>query len=166
MSIFITGTFPAKRLQRGMTLTARQEKPPEGRLLGIDMGSKTLGLALFTPHADMVTPLKTIKRAKWADDLKALDDIMLEYRVAGIVVGYPLESDGTEGRRCQSVRGFVRNLQDAFPGMWVGLHDERYSTQAAEEALLALDASRETRRAVGDAVAAQFILQGFIDGQG
>lgn len=129
------------------------------------MGTKTLGLALYTPHADMVNPLETVRRSKWAEDVAALAGLVKEYDVVGFVVGYPLEADGREGKRCQAVRGFVRNLEDAFPGMWIGLQDERYSTQAAEEALLALDASRQTRRAVGDAVAAQFILQGFLDGQ-
>lgn len=146
-----------------MGQTTSQENQTPGRILGIDMGAKTLGLALYTPHADMVSPLQTIKRAKWADDLAALKAVVEDYAVDGFVVGYPLEADGREGPRCQAVRGFVRNLEAAFPQHWIALHDERYSSQAAEEALLALDASRATRRAVGDAVAAQFILQSFIE---
>lgn len=133
------------------------------RLLAIDVGSKTLGLALYTPAADLVTPLETVKRGKWADDAAALRQTVAEYAIEAFIVGYPLETDGTEGKRCQSVRAFIRNLENERLVRDIIRQDERYSSAAAEEALLAIDASRETRRAVNDAVAAQFILQGFLE---
>ncbi len=140
------------------------ETRPAGRLLAIDMGTKTLGLALYTPAADLVSPLHTIKRGAWAEDLAALKSVMAEYDIEGLVVGYPLEMNGKEGARCQSVRAFVRNLRAGGIMLPLALHDERFSSAAAEEALLALDASRNTRRAVSDAVAAQVILESYVDG--
>lgn len=133
------------------------------RLLGIDVGSKTLGLALYTAAAGIVTPLKTIRRGKLQDDLEDLAALITDYGVDALVVGYPLEADGKEGARCQSVRAFVRDLERAVPHALIILHDERYSSAAAEEALLAINSKRKTCRAVSDAVAAQFILQSYLD---
>lgn len=132
------------------------------RILAIDVGKKSLGLALYTAVADTVTPLHTIKRGKWADDLAALLHVIDQYGVGLIVIGYPLEADGHEGPRCQSVRGFTRMLEKEDVPQIV-FQDERYSSKVADEALVALDASRKTRRAVNDAVAAQLILQAYLD---
>lgn len=133
------------------------------RLLAIDVGKKTLGLALYTAEADIVTPLETIKRAAWTADMSILRQVVEDYNVSSIVIGYPLETDGTEGKRCQSVRAFGRMLEAENMVETIAYHDERYSTAAAEDALLAIDASRKTRRAMGDAVAAQFILGSYLD---
>lgn len=133
------------------------------RLLAIDMGQKTLGLALYTPVADLVTPLGTLRRGVWADDVAALRKITDEYTVEAFVIGYPLETDGAEGKRCQSVRAFVRNLERAGFDQEVIYQDERYSTAIAEEVMIGMDASRLKRRAVGDSLAAQVIMERYLE---
>lgn len=133
------------------------------RILAIDVGKKTLGLAMYTAVGDIVTPLETVKRTKWDVDMAHLRGVVDEYGITYIVIGYPLEADGTEGPRCQAVRAFGRMLERENLVDAIDYQDERYSTKAAEDALLALDASRNTRRAVGDAVAAQMILQAYLD---
>ncbi len=133
------------------------------RILAIDIGKKSLGLALYTPAGDIVTPLHTIKRTNWINDVAGLRAVVEEFEVGLIVLGYPLEADGKEGPRCQAVRAFGRMLEKEELAREIVYQDERYSSQAAEDALLALDASRKTRRAVNDAVAAQYILETYRD---
>lgn len=127
------------------------------------MGQKTLGTALYTPIADLVTPLTTIKRGAWTADVAALRMLVNEYDVEAFIIGYPLETDGREGPRCQSVRGFVRNLERAGFDQDMIYQDERYSTALAEDVLVGMDASRLKRRAIGDSIAAQIILERYLE---
>ncbi len=133
------------------------------RLLAIDVGKKTLGLALYSPQTNVITPIETIKRTKMHNDINTLKFIMNEFAVAELVIGYPLEQDGSEGRRCQATRAFVREMEQGGITRPYHYQDERYSTQIAEEAMINdLDSSRKTRRRVGDAIAAQVILESYL----
>ncbi len=132
------------------------------RLLGLDVGSKTVGLALSDVTLQIATPLETIRRTKFTADAARLLQIAAEQGAGGLVVGLPVNLDGTEGPRAQSTRAFVRNLgqiSDIPAAFW----DERLSTQAAERALLEADASRKRRAEVIDKMAAAYILQGALD---
>jgi len=140
----------ATRLQRGQ------------RLLGLDLGTKTIGLALSDIEFRIATAMKTLKRTKFREDAAALVKIAGEHQIAALVLGLPLNMDGSEGPRAQATRAFVRNLAPILP-LPVIYWDERLSTVAAERALIAADMSRVKRGAVIDATAAAFILQGALD---
>jgi putative holliday junction resolvase len=132
------------------------------RLLGLDVGTKTIGLALSDVMRQIATPLETIRRTKFKADAERLFAIAKEQGVGGLVVGLPVNLDGTEGPRAQSTRAFVRNLgplTDLPATFW----DERLSTAAAERALFEADASRKRRAEVIDKMAAAYILQGALD---
>ena len=132
------------------------------RLLGLDVGSKTVGLALSDVSRSIATPFDTIRRGKFAADAKALFAIVDQQGAGGLVLGLPLSMDGTEGPRCQSVRQFAANLlsvRDIPLAFW----DERLSTAAVTRTLLEADASRAKRAEVVDKMAAAYILQGFLD---
>ncbi len=132
------------------------------RLLGIDLGTKTIGLALSDVGRSLATPLRTIARTKFTQDAIEIFDTVREFQVAGLVVGLPLNMDGTEGARVQSTRAFVRNLMN-LENVAVAFWDERLSTAAVERQLIAQDVSRKKRAAVIDQMAAAYILQGVLD---
>ena len=136
--------------------------PDHARLLGLDLGTKTIGLALSDVERQIATPLETIKRVKFGPDAAHLLKIAGHHQVAGLVVGLPLNMDGTEGPRVQSTRAFVRNLVPLTP-LPIVFWDERMSTLAVTRTLLFADASRAKRAAVVDKMAAAYILQGALD---
>lgn len=130
------------------------------RLMGLDIGTKTIGLALSDVERRLASPLDTIRRTRFTEDAASLLERAAEFRVAALVVGLPLNMDGSEGPRAQSTRAFVRNLPDSVV---VSYWDERLSTAAVERELIAQDASRQKRAAVIDRMAAAYILQGALD---
>lgn len=136
--------------------------------MGLDIGTKTIGLALSDPGQGMATPLKKINRVKFTKDILQLQIVIREYEVGGYVIGYPLNMDGSVGPRCQSVRHFAEEMLNhprifgADP--WIALWDERLSTAAVNDFLVeSVDMSRTKRKQVVDALAAQVILQGALD---
>ena len=135
--------------------------PSGGALAGLDVGTKTIGLALCDAGWSFAGPAETIRRTKFTKDLAALAAFVAKHRVAGLVVGLPLNMDGSDSPRTQSVRAFARNL--APLGLPILLWDERWSTQAVERAMIDADVSRARRAEVVDALAAAHILQGAID---
>lgn len=140
----------------------RAALPPMAALAGLDLGEKTIGVAVSDLTWSVATPLETIRRKKFTLDAKALQDILDARQIGGIVLGLPRNMDGSEGPRCQSTRAFARNflrLRDIPVTFW----DERLSTVAAERALLEADTSRKRRAEVIDHVAASYILQGVLD---
>jgi putative Holliday junction resolvase len=136
--------------------------PRQGRLIGIDVGSKTLGLALSDITRKIASALVTLRRSRLAADLRRLMDLAAEHGVCGLVVGLPLNMDGSEGPRAQATRAFVRPLSK-LTALPILCWDERLSTAAAERVLLDADASRRRRAAVVDKVAATVILQSALD---
>ena len=129
---------------------------------GLDLGTKTIGVAVSDRSLSIATALDTVRRKKFGLDVTRLQEILADHPVAGFVLGLPVNMDGTEGPRAQSTRAFARNLVTRIP-LPVLLWDERLSTVAAERALIAADASRARRAEVIDKMAAAFILQGAID---
>ncbi len=136
--------------------------PGNRALMGLDLGTKTIGVAVSDRLRNVATPLETIKRRKFGLDAAALLAIAAERELAGIVLGLPMNMDGSEGPRCQSTRAFARNLS-ALTDLPIVYWDERLSTVAAERALLEADTSRKRRAQVIDHVAAGYILQGALD---
>jgi putative Holliday junction resolvase len=132
------------------------------RLLGLDLGEKTIGLALSDTSLTVATPLKTLKRGKFTPDAGALDAIIAEQGVGGLVIGLPLNMDGSDGPSAQSARAFARNFAARSP-LPIALVDERLSTAAVTRTLIAADASRARRRELVDKMAAAYILQNAID---
>jgi len=135
--------------------------PNGGRLAGLDVGTKTIGVALCDAGWSFASPGKTILRKKFSVDLEALKALIAAQSVVGLVVGLPLSMDGSDSPRTQSTRAFARNL--APLGLPVLLWDERWSTAAVERAMIAADVSRAKRAERVDSAAAAFILQGAID---
>ena len=136
--------------------------PSKAAILGLDVGTKTVGLAISDITRTVATPLRTLRRTKFLADASALLALAAERDVRGFVIGLPVNFNGTEGPRAQSCRAFARNL-GALTALPITFWDERLSTAAAERALLEADASRRRRAEVIDAVAAGFILQGALD---
>lgn len=136
--------------------------PDHARLLGLDLGTKTIGLALSDLERQIATPLETIRRVKFTLDAAALLKIAASHGVAGLVIGLPLNMDGSEGPRVQSTRAFVRNLS-GLTDLPMVFWDERMSTLAVTRTLLSADTSRAKRAAVVDKMAAAYILQGALD---
>ncbi|MDR5652990.1 Holliday junction resolvase RuvX [Ruixingdingia sedimenti] len=136
--------------------------PPVGALFGLDLGDKTIGVAVSDPFRRIASPLLTIRRVKFTQDAAALMALVAERAGAGIVLGLPLNMDGSAGPRVQSTQAFARNLARLTP-LPIGFWDERLSTVAAERALLEADTSRRRRAQVVDHVAAGYILQGCLD---
>lgn len=139
---------------------------PAGRgLIGLDLGTKTIGVAVSDRVLFSATALETIKRVKFTQDAARLAEIVAGREIGGIVLGLPANMDGSEGPRAQSTRAFARNLSrlPAFEGVPIAYWDERLSTVAAQRALLEADTSRKRRAEVIDAVAAGYILQGALD---
>jgi len=135
--------------------------PSGGKLAGLDVGSKTIGLAICDAGWHFAGPAETIRRTKFTQDLKALEIFISRENIVGLVVGLPLNMDGSDGPRTQSVRAFARNLSQLDMPML--LWDERWSTQAVERAMISADVSRARRAEKVDALAAAHILQGAID---
>ncbi len=136
--------------------------PPRGAVFGLDVGTKTVGVATSDVTRTVATAIRTIRRKKFSVDAAELLAMAAERDVAGFIVGLPVNLNGTEGPRAQSCRAFARNLGALTP-LPVALWDERLSTAAAERVLLEADASRRRRAEVIDAVAAAYILQGALD---
>jgi putative Holliday junction resolvase len=144
-------------------LTLEELKIPAGnRLLGLDLGEKTIGLALSDTLLSIATPMLTLKRGKFAADAAQLDIIISAQVVGGLVVGLPLNMDGSDGPSAQSARAFARNWAARSP-LPVLMQDERLSTSAVTRTLLEADASRRRRSEVIDKMAAAYILQGALD---
>jgi len=134
----------------------------EERLLGLDVGTKTVGLALSDVMRQIATPLETIRRTKFKADALRLLALAKEHGAGGLVIGLPINLDGTEGPRAQSTRAFARNLAQ-LTELPMTFWDERLSTAAAERALLEADASRKRRAELIDKMAAAYVLQGALD---
>ena len=132
------------------------------RLMGADLGTKTIGLALSDVERRLASPLETIQRRKFTLDCERLLALVAQYEVAALVVGLPLNMDGSEGPHAQATRAFVRNLARATP-LPILFWDERMSTAAVTRELIAQDASRAKRALVVDRMAAAYILQGALD---
>ncbi|MEM6895912.1 MAG: Holliday junction resolvase RuvX [Pseudomonadota bacterium] len=131
-------------------------------IVGLDLGTHTIGVALSDRLLGVATPLETIRRKKFTADAEALLALLAAREAAGIVLGLPRNMDGTEGPRCQATRAFARNLS-AKTALPITFWDERLSTVAAERALLEADTTRKRRAQVIDHVAAAYILQGALD---
>jgi putative Holliday junction resolvase len=136
--------------------------PPHRAIAGLDLGDKTIGVAVSDRLRSVATPLVTIRRVKFTQDAARLFEIVADRELAGLVLGLPRNMDGSEGPRCQSTRAFARNLEKLTP-LPITFWDERLSTVAAERALLEADTSRKRRAEVIDHVAAGYILQGVLD---
>ena len=136
--------------------------PPSSRLIGLDLGTKTIGLALSDLGRGIATPMETIRRKKFTLDAEQLLKICAEQKVGGIVLGLPLNMDGSEGPRVQATRAFTRNLAQKTE-LPITYWDERLSTAAVTRTLLEADSSRARRAEVVDKMAAAYILQGFLD---
>ncbi|WP_299748240.1 Holliday junction resolvase RuvX [uncultured Tateyamaria sp.] len=136
--------------------------PPTQALMGLDLGDKTIGVAVSDTFWSVATPLETVRRKKFGVDAARLQTLMAERNVGGLVLGLPRNMDGTEGPRCQSTRAFARNFERLWDGP-ITFWDERLSTVAAEKALLEADTTRKRRAEVIDHVAAGYILQGLLD---
>ena len=140
---------------------------PRGRLLGLDVGQKTIGFALADTESRVATPLGTLRRTKFTQDVIYISKLVKEYEIKGFILGYPLNMDGSEGPRCQSIRNFAEELLKQ-PGMpqWAALWDERLSTAAVEQFVdnfTNLKQRKAKERGIIDKLAAQHILQGALD---
>ncbi|MEO0400958.1 MAG: Holliday junction resolvase RuvX [Pseudomonadota bacterium] len=136
--------------------------PPMRALMGLDLGDKTIGVAVSDTFWSVATPLETVRRKKFGLDAARLQTLITERSVGGVVLGLPRNMDGSEGPRCQSTRAFARNFEKLWDGP-ITFWDERLSTVAAEKALLEADTTRKRRAEVIDHVAAGYILQGLLD---
>ncbi len=136
--------------------------PPRARLIGVDLGTKTIGLALSDVERRIATPLSTIERKKFTADAQQLIAQIARFEAFALVVGLPLNMDGGEGPRAQATRAFLRNFS-AISATPFALWDERLSTAAVNRALIEQDVSRARRAAVVDRLAAAYILQGALD---
>jgi putative Holliday junction resolvase len=145
-----------------MLLEAAALMPERGSLIGLDLGTKTIGVAVSDPDRKLAAPVVTIARARFASDAERLLKLAEERRVVGFVLGLPLNMDGSEGPRAQATRAFARNLAK-LTALPIALWDERLSTAAVERVLIEADASRRKRKAVIDQHAAAYILQGALD---
>jgi putative Holliday junction resolvase len=135
---------------------------PEARLLGLDVGTKTIGLALSDVTRSIATPYHTVRRTKFTEDAKVIQEAVKEHQVGALVIGLPINLDGSEGPRAQSTRAFARNLAARIEVPMV-FWDERLSTAAVERHLIEAGASRKRRAQVIDRMAAAYILQGALD---
>ena len=140
----------------------RSALEPRARLIGLDLGEKTIGIALSDPQLTVASPLTTRRKSKFTDDFAALIALMAEHHAGGLVIGLPLNMNGTEGPSAQSARAFARNFasRSALP---VLLWDERLSTAAVTRALISTDTSRKRRAVLVDKLAAAYLLQGALD---
>ena len=140
-----------------------QAVPQGKRIMGLDVGSKTVGIALSDVLHMVASPLETLHRKKFKTDILRFQEIVIEHEVGGFVLGMPISMDGSEGPRCQSTRAFARNLIEIID-LPTTYQDERMSTQAVERVLINdADMTRKRRAEVIDKLAAVYILQGFLD---
>ena len=146
-----------------MTLDVLADLPARGALFGLDLGTKTIGIAISDPGRRIASPLTTIARTKFTADAKALLALTGLHQIAGFVLGLPLNMDGSEGPRVQATRAFARAMANLTP-LPIAFWDERLSTAAVTRTLLEADTSRKRRDEVVDKMAAAYILQGAIDG--
>ncbi|NRB34093.1 MAG: Holliday junction resolvase RuvX [Rhodobacteraceae bacterium] len=136
--------------------------PPMRALAGLDLGDKTIGVAVSDVMRGVASPLETIRRKKYTLDAARLSELVAERKICGLVLGLPRNMDGSEGPRCQKTRAFARNYAREHE-IAITFWDERLSTVAAERALLEADTTRKRRAEVIDHVAAAYILQGALD---
>ena len=137
--------------------------PKNCRILGVDVGSKTIGLAVSDSQLKIATTVGTIHRTQFSNDVKKLDNVISIRGVCGLVLGLPLSMDGSEGRACQSIRQFANNLDEKFE-IGITFWDERLSTSVVERVLIKeADLSRRRRSEIIDKMAAAYILQGALD---
>lgn len=134
----------------------------EGALMGLDLGEKTIGVAVSDTRQTVATGIKTIKRTKFQQDLTILTQIIFGRDIKGLILGLPKNMNGSEGPKCQSTRAFAKNISLTVQ-LPITFWDERLSTVAAERSLIEANASRRRRAEVIDYVAASFILQGVLD---
>ena len=138
--------------------------PPRAPVAGLDLGEKTIGVAVSDATRLVASPLETLRKSKFTDDAAALFRLMESRAAAGLVIGLPVNMDGTEGPRCQSSRAFARNLLRLRPDLPIAFWDERMSTMAVNRMLIGeADVSRARRAEVVDKAAAAWILQGALD---
>ena len=146
-----------------LTLEALLDRVPRhARLFGLDLGTKTIGIAISDVERRIASPLETIRREKFSIDVKKLDALASKHAIYALVMGLPLNMDGSEGPRVQATRAFVRNMSN-FMSLPVLYWDERLSTAAVTRSLIEQDASRAKRAQVVDRMAAAYILQGALD---
>lgn len=148
-----------------MILETVHDLPPGVALLGLDLGEKTIGVAIGDPAGSIASPLETIRRAKFTKDAERIEEIVADRRIGGLVIGLPVNMDGSEGPRCQSSRQFARNMVSLRGfDLPIAFWDERLSTTAVERVLIdQADMTRARRGDVVDKMAAAFILQGALD---
>lgn len=135
---------------------------PNQRLMGLDVGEKTIGMAVSDALLSIATPADTVRRSKFTKDMEAVEKLVKARNVGGFVVGYPINMNGSEGPRCQSVRQFSRNLYEKF-ALPVFLWDERMSSLAVERMMTEAELSRNRKSELVDKLAASYILQGALD---
>lgn len=135
------------------------------RIMGLDVGDKTIGIAVSDALMFTAQGIETVRRSSWKNDLDRLAQLAKEYEINRFVVGLPRNMNGTEGERCDIIRDFAEHLKKKFSDKEILFWDERLSTVAAERYLIAADVSRAKRRKVIDKMAAVFILQGYLDSQ-
>lgn len=146
----------------------RNNVPKNSRLMGLDLGSKTIGVAISDSAQSIATPVTTIKRTKFSRDIQALGELVKEFEIKGYILGWPLNMDGSEGPRCDATRSFADEMSKA-PQMFgnqpfIAFWDERLSTQAVDDFLdNTVNMHRKSRKNVIDKLAAQIILQGALD---
>lgn len=133
------------------------------RVIGLDIGDRTIGIAVSDLLGLTAQGVETIRRKKLADDIARLGELMEQYETRELVSGYPKNMNGTEGDRCEVVKAFVDEVKAVYPDVQVTFWDERLSTVAATRSLLEADVSRKKRKKVIDKMAAVFILQGYLD---
>jgi putative Holliday junction resolvase len=136
--------------------------PPLGKILGLDLGTKTIGVAISDGMRYSATPLETIKRTKFTQDAERIIELIAQNQVVALVLGLPLNMDGSEGPRVQSTRAFARNLMPKV-NLPIAFWDERLSTSAVTRMMIEADLRRDRRAEVVDKLAASYILQGALD---
>ena len=136
--------------------------PKTGRIMGLDLGTKTIGVAVSDGMRYSATPLETIKRIKFTQDAERLDVLIAENQVVAIILGLPLNMDGSEGPRVQSTRAFARSLAQRI-ALPIAFWDERLSTSAVTRMMIQADLRRDRRKELVDKLAASYILQGALD---
>jgi putative Holliday junction resolvase len=136
--------------------------PPTGKILGLDLGTKTIGVAISDGMRYSASPLETIKRTKFTLDAERLDVLIAQYQVVAIILGLPLNMDGSEGPRVQSTRAFARSLAQRIT-LPIAFWDERLSTSAVTRMMIQADLRRDRRKELVDKLAASYILQGALD---
>ncbi|KFC72440.1 putative Holliday junction resolvase [Devosia sp. LC5] len=136
--------------------------PPSGRIMGLDLGTKTIGVAVSDGMRYSATPLETIKRTKFTQDAIRLEELIAQNNIAAIILGLPLNMDGSEGPRVQSTRAFARSLAQRI-SLPIAFWDERLSTSAVTRMMIDADLRRDRRAEIVDKLAASYILQGALD---